>query len=327
MFAPFSKIILISIFIVAILYPIYTKLKSKVKSEILASLITTLLVVFFLLIPSVMIVAVFTNQLIQLYPILIEHVSQADNFESFIKSFPFLSSLYEKIEKITTNFNLDLHTAIKNVVAIVLDFLVSQGKNIFINFTLILIGIAFISITVFFLFKDGHLLYKKIYSLIPLPEKEKNYIIKSSYNAIQGVILGSVFTAIAQGILSFIGYYFAGVNFALFWAILTFFVAFFPIGGAALVWVPIAVYLFFTKGIIVGVLFSLWGTFVISTVDNIIKPIVIGEKTNLHPIIFVLAILGGLNLFGFVGLFIAPIIVVVIDNLLNIYKERYVQGA
>jgi predicted PurR-regulated permease PerM len=285
------------------------------------------MVVVFLLIPSILIVVVFTNQLIQLYPIFIEHISKAENVESFIKSFPVISSLYEKLEKFTANFNLDLHSTLKNLVAIVLDFLVSQGKNIFINFTLILIGIAFISITVFFLFKDGHLLYKRIYSLIPLPEKEKNYIIQSSYNAIQGVVLGSVFTAIAQGILSFIGYYFAGVNFALFWAILTFFVAFFPIGGAALVWVPIAIYIFFTKGVIAGILFSLWGTFVISTVDNIIKPIVIGEKTNLHPIVFVFAILGGLNLFGFVGLFIAPIIVVVIDNLLNIYKERYVQGA
>ena len=327
LFAPFLKIILISIFIVAILYPIYIRLKVKIKSEILASLITTLLVVFFLLIPSILIVVVFTNQLIQLYPILIEHISKAENFDSFIKSFPILSGLYEKLEKLTTNFNIDLHETIKNIVAIGLDFLISQGKNIFINFTLVLIGIAFIAITVFFLFKDGDLLYKKIYSLIPLPEKEKNYIIQSSYNAIQGVVLGSVFTAIAQGILSFIGYYFAGVNFSLFWAILTFFAAFFPIGGAALVWVPIAIYLFFAKGLLVGVLFGLWGTFVISTVDNIIKPIVIGEKTNLHPIIFVFAILGGLNLFGFVGLFIAPIIVVVIDNLLNIYKERYVQGA
>jgi len=253
LFYPFLNVILISIFIVAILYPLYEKIKSKIKSEILASLITTLLVLFFLLIPSVLIVAVFTNQLIQLYPILIEHISQAENFEAFLKSFPLISSMYEKIEKFTLNFNLDLHTTLKNIVSIVLDFLVLQGKNIFINFTLIVIGIVFISITVFFLFKDGHLLYKRIYNLIPLPEKEKNYIIRSSYNAIQGVVLGSVFTALAQGVLSFIGYYFAGVSFSLFWAILTFFVAFFPVGGAALVWVPIAIYLFFSKGILTGI--------------------------------------------------------------------------
>lgn len=132
-------------------------------------------------------------------------------------------------------------------------------------------------------------------------------------------------TAVAQGILSFIGYFFIGLEFSLFWAFVTFLAAFLPIGGASLVWIPVAIYAFFTKGILTGVLFTLYGTFIISTVDNVIKPIVIGDKTNIHPMILVFAILGGLNLVGFLGVFLAPIILVLLDNLLVIYKERYIR--
>ncbi|WP_032497168.1 AI-2E family transporter [Hydrogenivirga sp. 128-5-R1-1] len=328
LFLPFFKIVFLSLFIVVILYPLYEKLKSKIKSEILASLTLTLLVLIFIIIPSILIIAVFVNELTKLYPIFINKISKSDSIESFILSIPVISYLHEKIISYlqTLNIKVDIQDFLKTAISYVVNFLISKGRTIFIDFSFIVLGIILMIITIFFLFKDGKNFYIWIYKLIPMEEKEKNYIAVSSYNTIQGIVLGSFLTAIAQGILSFIGYYFSGVGFSLFWAIITFFSAFIPIGGASLIWVPIAVYLFFTKGLIVGILFSLYGTFIISTVDNIIKPIVIGGKANIHPLIMIFAIFGGLNLFGFVGVFIAPIIVVIIYNLLNIFQERYVAG-
>ncbi len=280
----------------------------------------------FIIIPSILIIAVFINELTKLYPILINKISKAESIESFILSIPIISYFHEKLVSYlqALNIKIDIQAFLKTAISYIVNFLISKGRTIFIDFSFILLGIVFMIITIFFLFKDGKNFYNWTYKLVPMDEKEKNYIISSSYNTIQGIVLGSFLTAIAQGILSFLGYYFAGINFSLFWAIITFFAAFLPIGGASLVWVPIAIYLFFTKGIIVGILFSLYGTFIISTVDNIIKPIIIGEKANVHPLIMIFAIFGGLNLFGFVGIFIAPIIVVIIYNLLTIFQERYV---
>lgn len=328
LFLPFFKIVFLSLFIVVILYPLYEKLRSKIKSDILASLTLTFLVLIFIIIPSILIIAVFINELTKLYPILIEKISKADSVESFILSIPVVSYFHQKIMSYleTLNLKIDIQAFLKTAVSYAVNFLVSKGRTIFIDFSFIVLGIVLMIVTIFFLFKDGKNFYHWIYRLVPMEEKEKNYIVVSTYNTIQGIVLGSFFTAIAQGVLSFIGYYFAGVGFSLFWAIITFFAAFLPIGGASLVWVPIAIYLFFTKGLVVGILFSLYGTFIISTVDNIIKPIVIGGKANIHPLVMIFAILGGLNLFGFVGIFIAPIIVVIIYNLLNIFQERYVSG-
>jgi predicted PurR-regulated permease PerM len=327
-FLPFFKIIFLSFFIAIILYPVYEKLKDKLKSEIIASLITTLLVLFFIIIPSILIVVVFINELSKFYPLIIEKISKADSIESFILSFPLVSYINEKIITYleSVNINLDIQSFFKTSISYIVNVVISQGKNIFINFTFVVVSIIFMLITIFFLFKDGRKFYNWIYKLIPLEKKEKNYIVISSYNAIQGIVLGSFLTAVAQGILSFVGYFFAGVGFSLLWAIVTFFAAFLPIGGASLIWIPVAVYIFFTKGILAGILFSIYGTFIISTVDNIIKPIVIGERANIHPIVMIFAIFGGLNLFGFIGVFIAPIIVVIIYNLLNIYQQRYISS-
>lgn len=322
LFLPFVKIFLLSAFIVIILYPLYKRLNSYIKSDILSSLILSALVLLFIIIPSILIITVFINEFMALYPEILKKISKAQSIEKIFLSLPFVSDIQKYI---TVNFNtqIDIQSLLKNILSFVSEFLMAESKAIFLNIAFLIFGIVLMLFTIFFLFKDGENFYKWIYKLIPLHEKEKNYIVNSSYQAIQGIVLGSFLTALAQGILSFIGYFFAGISFSLFWAIMTFFASFIPIGGASLVWVPIAIYLLFSKGIITAVLFSLWGTFVISTVDNIIKPIVIGEKANIHPAIMFFSILGGLNLFGFIGIFVAPIIVVILHNLLNIYMERY----
>ncbi len=325
LFLPFLKVIILSILITIIFYPVKKRLDHKLKSTLLSSLLSTAIVFMFIIVPSIVLIAFFTNQVISLYPVIIEAISEGHTLEYYINQIPILSSIHKVFLQSlqTLHIEIDLNTVLKNILSNIANFLIDQGKSLFINITFLIIGIGIMLVTIFFLFKDGESLYERVLKLIPLPEKDKNFLLSKTYTAIQGVVLGSVLTAIAQGILSFIGYFTAGLEFSLFWAFITFIAAFLPIGGASLVWIPIAIYLFISKGLITGILFSLWGTFVISLVDNIIKPVVIGDKTNIHPIILFFAILGGLNLFGFIGIFLAPIVVVLIDNMLYLYAERF----
>jgi len=328
LFQPFLKLIILSVLITIILYPVYLRLLVKLRSKILASFIMTVLVFFFIIIPSITLVAFFVSQITIIYPKIMEAVSRYQNLEVFVKDTPVLSDIYILMKETlaTLNIDVDISDAIRGFINEIVSFVIQQGKSIFVDLTLLVVGIVMMLITIFFLFKDGKALYYRIYSTIPLPDKEKKFLIMKSYRAIQGVVLGSVLTAIAQGVLSFIGYFFLGLEMSYFWAFITFVAAFIPIGGASLVWIPVAVYTFFTKGFLTGFLFTLYGTFVISTIDNIIKPVVIGDKTSIHPMVLVFAILGGLNLFGFLGVFLAPIIIVMIDNLLLLFKEKYVRS-
>ncbi|WP_297455535.1 AI-2E family transporter, partial [Persephonella sp.] len=266
--------------------------------------------------------------IVTVYPKAIEFISKYKNIDQIVREIPVISHAYKIVMDAlkSLNINVDLSDALKNIINQFVSFIIQQGKGLFLNVTLLIIGIVMMIISIFFLFKDGDALYNRIYNIIPLPDKDKNFLISKSYRAIQGVVLGSVLTAIAQGILSFIGYFAIGLEMSYFWAFITFLAAFIPIGGASLVWVPVAIYTLFSKGFIAAFLFTLYGTFVISTIDNIIKPVVIGDKTNIHPMILVFAILGGLKLFGFIGVFLAPIIVVMIDNMLLLFREKYIIG-
>jgi predicted PurR-regulated permease PerM len=258
--------------------------------------------------------------------VIIKHLSEVENLKVILENIPVLLFLHQKFTSFLEGLNIQLEfdTILKNILNSILSFFVTQSKSIFLNITIFIFNLVMMLFSIFFLFLDGEILYRKIYELIPFTKEEKDFLAQKTYKAIQGVVLGAVLTAVAQGILSFIGYFAVGIEFSLFWAFVTFIAAFIPIGGASLVWIPIAVYVFLMKGIIPGVFFTLYGTLIISTVDNIIKPIVIGDKTNLHPMILVFAILGGLNFFGFLGVFLAPIILVLVDNLLILYKNRYI---
>ncbi|WP_456393325.1 AI-2E family transporter [Persephonella sp.] len=326
LFKPFLKVIILSILITIIFYPLYLKLLVKLKSPLISSFLMTLLVFTFIIIPSITLVSFFVNQIVTIYPLVIQNISRYKDIELLIKEIPIVSKIYEIITGTLKSLNIqvDISDAIRGIINEIVSFVIQQGKGLFLDVTLLVVGIVIMIITIFFLFKDGDALYYRIYSIIPLSDKDKNFLLSKSYKAIQGVVLGSVLTAIAQGILSFIGYFAIGLEMSYFWAFITFMAAFIPVGGASLVWVPVAIYTLLTKGFLTAFLFAIYGTFVISTIDNIIKPVVIGDKTNIHPMVLVFAILGGLHLFGFIGVFLAPIILVMIDNMLQLFKEKYV---
>ncbi len=322
-FEPFIKIIIISILITVILYPLKEKLNRYIKNDILVSLICTVIVFIFIIVPSLILILFITNQTLYLYPKFISLISQENLIEYILQNLPFSEKLTSYIGNINASFAFQLEKIIKSYAHTIFEFILEQSKTILLNIAFVFVGIFLMLLLIFFLFKDGKNFYNRIYKLIPLSDKDKNFIVYKTYQAIQGVVLGSVLTAIAQAILGFIAYFFAGIEFSIFWAFLTFIASFIPIGGASLVWVPLAIYIFLTGSLVKGIVFTIWGVAVISMVDNFIKPWVIGDKTDIHPIVLFFAILGGLNLFGFLGIFLAPIIVVLIDNLLKLYQERY----
>lgn len=323
-FEPFLTLIAISIIFVLIFYPLHKKILKSLKSPLLASLISTLTVMTLIILPIAIIVFFLTKEIIELYPVLYSFFSEPSKIIEKLKTYPFLYNLYLKIsDKVMNNLDADVYQSILAYLKTFSGFLLEKGRVFTTNILIFFVAIFVMSINIFFLFKDGEKLYRYVYSIIPLQEREKDFLFSTSYIAIQGVILGSVFVAIAQSLLSFIGFVVAGVDYALLLGFLTFLAAFIPFGGASLVWVPVAIYVLVSKSLIGGIIFFLYGTFVISLVDNIIRPVVLGSKVSIHPMILFFAIIGGLNFFGFLGIFFAPVIVAIINTFIQLYKERY----
>jgi len=318
-FEPFLEVIVLSIIVVLIFYPLYQKINNKIKKDWLSSLIATFIVAFTFLVPISILILFLSKEIIELIPSIEQSLSNPQQLIQSILSIPIISQIYQKYGSV----EIDIYQIIKNVFGYLSGFLFEKGKVFATNITIFIIEIFLMIITVFFLFKDGDKLYKRIYSVIPLRPKEKDFLFYKSYVAIKGVILGSVAVAIAQATLGFIGYFVAGIKYSLFLGFLTFIAAFIPFGGASLVWIPVAFMVFFSNGILAGIIFFLYGTFVISLVDNIIRPVVVSSHVDIHPMILFFTILGGINFFGILGIFIAPVVIVLTDTFIDLFKERY----
>lgn len=176
---------------------------------------------------------------------------------------------------------------------------------------------------VFFFIRDGARIYVFVYEITPLEGRNKQKVFHELGETFSAVLRGQLLTSFVQALLSGALFFALGIPLPFFFAALTFLISLIPIFGAASVWVPLVVYLavhhFYAKAVI---LFAL-GLTVISTIDNIIKPWVIGKKTKLPYLLLFLGIIGGLQVYGLMGLFVAPAVLSLFFVLINIYRETF----
>lgn len=165
-----------------------------------------------------------------------------------------------------------------------------------------------------------------IYRFIPLEEDDKRDILSSVYVTTLSVVYGTLGTALAQGIVSLVGYIIFGVPYPYVWAFATAYASFIPPFGAAMVWFPVAVYLFVKVGWIKGLLMGIYGTAFISSLDNVIKPLIMKNKVHAPYIVLFFAVFGGLLKFGFIGMFLGPILFNLLFTLANIYESKFLRS-
>ena len=160
----------------------------------------------------------------------------------------------------------------------------------------------------FFVLRDGAILSRHIRQALPLAEEQKQALLSKFTTVIRATVKGNVAVALVQGALGGLAYWFLGVKGALLWAALTAFLSLVPAVGGALVWLPIALYLLATGNTWQGVGLIGWGALVIGSIDNVLRPILVGKETQMPDYIVLLATIGGIALFGINGFVIGPVI-------------------
>lgn len=158
----------------------------------------------------------------------------------------------------------------------------------------------------FFFYRDGEESAKSLGNVLrKIAGQRADKLIAVAADTTKSVVYGVIGTATAQGTLAMIGFFIAGVPGALLLAFLTFFFAFIPM-GPPFVWIPVTIWLFLKDSLGWAIFMAIWGTFVISGIDNIIKPYLISREGNLPFILILLGVLGGVTAFGFIGVFLGP---------------------
>lgn len=191
-------------------------------------------------------------------------------------------------------------------------------------------GIAQIIIMLFllfFLYRDGEMALGALYSLLPMEQAEARELVVRMEDTVRATFLGHFLVAAIQGVVAGIVFAVLGVTEAAVLGVLTGIVAIIPSFGAYIVWLPVAVYLGLSGHWIKAMVLVVVGTLVISTLDNILYPIMVGAQLRQHTAVIFLALLGGIWLFGVPGLILGPVLFSMATTMLQIWHERNHLGA
>jgi predicted PurR-regulated permease PerM len=186
-----------------------------------------------------------------------------------------------------------------------------------------LLALFFLFITAYFVLQNWSSLTRRAEIMLPLKPRDTRALFDEFRRVGRSVLLGTVLTGMAQGLLAFIGYYLTRIPEAAFFGALTAVVSLVPGVGTLLVWVPLGVYLLITGHVVLGVIELLYGAFVVGGLcDYVLRPRLVGGHGDMPALLTFLALFGALKVFGLIGLILGPVIMSLAVALLRIYERE-----
>ena len=184
----------------------------------------------------------------------------------------------------------------------------------------IVVQMFFVVFTMYYLFRDGDRIFGVIRDALPLEKKQAEDILDRTRDVVGASVYGLFSIAIIQGTLGGLAFWFLGLPSAIVWGVAMIFLSLIPMLGAFLVWVPAAIYLFATGHYLKGIFLVLWGTLVIGMIDNFLRPKLVGDRTKLHELLIFFAVLGGLQVFGVLGIVLGPVVLAITLALVDVFR-------
>ncbi|CAN5733947.1 AI-2E family transporter [soil metagenome] len=180
---------------------------------------------------------------------------------------------------------------------------------------------------VFFLIRDGAALSARIMQAVPLDADIKAELLAKFLTVVRATVKGNVLVAMLQGALGGLIFWFLDVHSPVLWGTLMAFLSLLPALGAALVWIPVALYFLATGAIIKAVILTAAGVLVIGLVDNLLRPVLVGKDTQMPDYLVLISTLGGMALFGLNGFVIGPVVAAMFIAVWELFTEARLPGA
>jgi predicted PurR-regulated permease PerM len=175
--------------------------------------------------------------------------------------------------------------------------------------------------SLFFLLRDGDTIGKQIRELLPLPERERERLVVETRDLVIASVGAGLLVAAVQGAIGGLAFWAVGIGAPVVWGVVMAMCALIPLVGAALVWVPAALWLLLSGEITRGIILAIVGVLFISMADNVLRPLLLAGRTSASGLVVFLGLLGGAAAFGFIGLVVGPIILVTAGNLIRVFTR------
>ena len=312
MIQPFVDVLLWAAVLAIVARPVQARLRRAGYSSSISAMVTTAGVVMIVLIPLTLITAAVVQQ----------GAGAADNLHDGVKR---LLNPESAAFKWVSQY-VDLTPLLDPKV---LGARLSSVWGAVANRTLGLVGgfvggmvqVFFVLFTLYYLLRDSEVIMPAIRRSLPLTEAQADVIFERTGEVISASVNGVLVISAIQGLLGMIAFLVLGLPSALLWGVMMFLLSTIPMAGSAIVWAPAAIYLFATGHWIKAVLLVAWGALVIGMIDNVLRPRLVGKRAKLHELIIFFSVLGGLQVFGVLGLFVGPVVAAIALALVEVFQR------
>jgi predicted PurR-regulated permease PerM len=319
MVQPFATVILWATVLAVVFYPMHRRIRLRVGSPSGAAILSTIAVVVLILLPATFITVAVVREL----------AGAADSLQAGLQrlsSAPTVPGLGWALDRIRGYVDIDPVAAQQ--------FLAERMKVLggaLAASTLLVVGgavgavvqMVLVVFTLFYMFRDGDRIRRALYDTLPIERMQMHDIAVRTRDVIGATIYGVLVISAIQGTLGTIIFSILGLPSPLLWGVVMFFLSMIPMAGAFLVWVPAAIYLALTGAYVKAIVLVAWGILVIGSIDNFLSPRLVGRRARLHELLIFFAVLGGLDVFGVLGVVLGPVIVAITLALIEMVRHAH----
>lgn len=313
-FRPFLYALVLAIVFATVLQPVYQRTVGFTRGRHgLSALAAILIVIAFILIPLVFLGMQIFQESQQLY----SSLAESGGKNAVLAIFDGLLDSLKKYFPATQEFSLNIDQYLKQG----LGWLIQHLGSIFGSFAKILVSFFLFLAALYYLLKDGQKLKATVIALSPLSDADDETIFQKLGMAINAVMKGNLLIALIQGVLTSVGFAIFGVPNAVLWGSVAAIAALIPGIGTALVLTPAILFLFLKGETFSAIGLLVWGAGAVGLIDNFLGPNLVGRGMQLHPLVVLLSVLGGIVFFGPIGFLLGPLTMSLLFALLDIYSS------
>lgn len=308
---PFLPALAVAIALAVLFLPLQRRLETRLRSAGIAAGISVLVIGVMVVVPAVFVGGQLAEQAVKGAEV-IESRFKSGEWREAIKARPQLASYVERIEK-----QVDASEALSEAgkrLSVTAGSLV-KGSAVQ------LIGLVFVFYLLFFFLRDRQLMIEALHRWSPIKEPDMDRLLGRVADTIHATVYGTLAVASAQGFLGGLMFWWLALPAPLLWGLVMALLSVMPMLGAFIVWIPAALWLIVQGQWTDALILSAWGVFVVGTVDNLLRPMLVGQRLKLHTLGAFVSVVGGLVLFGASGLIIGPVVLAITLELIAIWSK------
>ncbi len=324
-FQPFLMAIFLATILATLCYPVYRMILVRVKDHpSLAALLTCLGITAVIIVPFVLLLISLANEVRQVLP-LVQDLSRREELQQLadVRHQPYIGPVLDYLSQYVEIDSKEIINGLASWAERASGFFISSITRLVQSIVTLLANFTIMIVTMFFLFRDGSRLMDQFQAWTPLSERYEGLIVDTFQGVASATVLGSLLTAVAQGVAGGLVFWILGLPNAVLWGSLMALFSLVPVVGTGIVWVPWTLYLLAVGSWVKAIVLVAAAVLFVGMIDNVLRPLLIEGKAKMHTLLVFFSIMGGISHFGIIGMIIGPIIVALGLTFLKLYRIEY----